>query len=141
MRNRSTLRLIDASANRALEGVRVCEEIVRFHWSNPRAFRRLRTLRHGIAGAVRRLPNTPRELIEARNSAQDPGRTASSAPVDSLERLLLINLQRAKESLRVLEECARVVAPPSSRSFQRLRFHIYEVERELLRKLAAVRHR
>ena len=35
----SILRLVDANANRALEGVRVCEEIMRFHIPSPTIFR------------------------------------------------------------------------------------------------------
>lgn len=132
---------MDANGNRALEGVRVCEEIVRFHAQAPRIFRRLRALRHAIALAMRRLPVAPLELVRARDSAADPGRRAPSSPVDSLERLALINLQRTKESLRVLEECARLVAPQRAADFQHLRFRAYEVERALLLCLAALRHR
>lgn len=141
MAKRSTLRLVDANANRALEGVRVCEEIVRFHLEAPALFGALRTLRHAIARAVRQLPVSPVELVRSRDSRRDIGRRASSDPVGSLERLLLINLQRTKEALRVLEECARLLPSGQSRVFQRLRFHTYDAERDLLRRLAALRHR
>ena len=137
----SVLRLLDANANRALEGMRVCEEIVRFHLESPIAFRRIRALRHGIADAVRRLPVTPVELVRSRASGRDIGRRAPASPVASLERLLLINFQRTKESLRTLEECTRLIAPPRTASFQRLRFRTYEVERDLLLRVAALRHR
>ncbi len=137
----SVLRVVDASANRALEGIRVCEEIVRFHWQRPRLFRRLRALRHGIAAGVRQLPVTPLELVRSRGSKRDIGRRAPSGKVGSLERMLVVNLQRAKESLRVLEECSRFLAPRQTATFQRLRFRTYEVERELLFTLAALRRR
>jgi thiamine-phosphate pyrophosphorylase len=114
------LRLVDANANRVLEGLRVCEEIVRFHASAPPAFRRLRALRHDIARAVRHLPVTPTDLVRARSSRRDVGRRAPSAPVSSLDRLFLVNVQRAKESLRVLEECSRLLAPRQAAAFQRL---------------------
>ena len=84
---------------------------------------------------------TPRELIHARASGRDIGRRAVSGRVGSLERACLINLQRAKESLRVLEECARYLAPRQAGAFQRLRFRTYEVERALLFALATLRHR
>ena len=140
MKKRSVLRLLDANANRALEGLRVCEEIVRFHYAWPQTFRRLRALRHAIAHTVRRLPITPRELVLARASGRDVGRRAPADRVESLERLLLINFQRVKESLRTLEECTRLLAPAQTASFQRLRFRTYEVERDTLLRLAAVRH-
>lgn len=137
---RSVLRLLDANANRALEGLRVGEEIVRFYVEDARTFRRLRTLRHAVARTVARLPVGTVELVRSRNSGRDLGRRAPSSRVRSLEQLLVINLQRAKESLRTLEECARLVAPSQTPEFQRLRFRTYEVERDLLIKLEALRH-
>ena len=141
MTQSSVLRLLDANANRALEGLRVCEEIARFHFASPRLFRRARALRHGVAHAVRRLPVRPSELLRARDSRHDVGRRAPASRVESLERLLLINFQRAKESLRTLEECARLLAPAVTPEFQRLRFASYDLERDCLLRLAAVRHR
>lgn len=136
---RALLRLIDANANRALEGVRVCEEIVRFHFESPRTFRQLRALRHAIARAVRQLPASPRELVGSRESRRDIGRRVFGSPVTSLEEILLINFQRAKEALRTLEECARLLAPRQTPAFQLLRFRTYEVERDALLFLAALR--
>ena len=141
MRPHAVLRLLDANANRALEGLRVTEEIVRFHLESPRAFTRLRALRHAVASAVNRLPVRAVELARARQSSRDIGKRAPSSRVASLERLLLINFQRAKESLRTLEECTRLIAPRQAASFQRLRFQTYEVEREILLLVAALRHR
>ena len=137
---RSVLRIVDANANRALEGIRVCEDIARFHLEAPRMFRRLRALRHAVAHALRQLPVGASELVGSRNSRHDVGRHAPADRVASLERMLLINLQRTKESLRTLEECARLVAPTQTPQFQQLRFRTYEVERDLLRSLAALRH-
>ena len=132
------LRLIDANANRALEGLRVCEDIARFHLVAPAAFRRLRGLRHAVARSLRRLPVEPARLIRSRESHRDIGRRAPTSRVASLEQLLLINFQRAKEALRVLEESARLLAPHHAASFQQLRFRTYEAERDLL--LATLRH-
>ncbi len=139
-KRRSLLRLVDANANRALEGLRVCEEIVRFHWQSPRTFRKLRSLRHSIAEAVRQLPFEPTEFLQARNSSDDIGRNARSSSLDSLEHLLVVNFQRVKEALRTLEECTRLLPRRHTLSFQRLRFRTYEVEREILLTLASIRH-
>ncbi len=140
MKPRALLRLVDANANRALEGARVCEEIVRFHFEWPHCFRQLRAFRHAIAAEVRRLPVGAIDLAKARESVRDIGRRAPARRVESLERLLLINFQRVKESLRTLEECSRLLAPTHAAAFQRLRFRAYEVERETLLRLATVRH-
>ena len=134
------LRMVDANANRALEGIRVCEDIVRFHLESPPPFVVLRALRHAVARTIQHLPVSRAELLRARGSAQDVGRRAPASSVKSLERLLLINFQRTKESLRVLEECTRVIAPRQTRAFQRLRFRTYDVEREILLRVAALRH-
>ena len=140
MSRKAVLRLIDANANRSLEGLRVCEDIVRFYLESPSGTRRLRRLRHGIAAALRRLPIRPDELTEARQSGHDVGRRARAGSVESLERLLLINFQRTKESLRSLEETSRLIAPRATPRFQQLRFSTYEAERDILRRLAALRH-
>ena len=141
MNRRAVLRVLDANTNRALEGVRVCEDIVRFSLQSPRRFAALRRLRHAIARAVRRLPLTPAALLQVRESRRDIGRQARATRVRSLDQLLLINFQRAKEALRVLEECTRMIAPRHTAVFQRLRFRIYQVERETLLGLDPLRHR
>ena len=129
---RDVLRMIDANANRAMEGLRVCEEIVRFHLEAPAVFRQLRALRHALAQEIRRLPVTPAELVRARESGRDIGRRAPASSVDSLERMLLMNFQRAKEALRTLEECARLLAPRQTAAFHRLRFRTYHIDRTLI---------
>lgn len=138
---RSVLRLVDANANRALEGLRVCEDVVRFHLESPKAFQRLRALRHDVARAVTQLPVKPAELVGSRNSGHDLGKRAAAARTASLEQMLLINLQRTKESLRTLEECSRLIAPSRTPDFQRLRFRAYTVERDLICSVETLRHR
>jgi thiamine-phosphate pyrophosphorylase len=140
MSQRSVLRLIDASGNRALEGLRVCEDIVRFHLSSPKLYRRLRALRHGVARQLGRLPVSRAELVRIRDSRRDVGRRATARRVSSLERLLAMNLARTKESLRTLEECSRLIAPRRTGAFQRLRFATYDLERDLVLRVAALRH-
>lgn len=140
MKQQAVLRLLDANGNRAMEGLRVCEDIVRLYLGTARGYRRIRALRHGVAQALRALPATSTQLLRARNSRQDPGRKAPGSSIRSLEQLLVINFQRAKESLRVLEESARVLAPRRGGAFQRLRFLTYDIERDILLSVAALRH-
>ena len=135
------VRILDANANRAIEGLRVCEEIVRFSLEEPAGFARLRRLRHAVAGAVAGLPVSLAARLRARGSDRDVGRRASAGRVASLEQSLVINFQRVKESLRMLEECARLLAPRKTAAFQRLRFHAYDLARQILIRVAAVRHR
>ena len=139
VRRRTGLRMVDANANRALEGILVCEEIVRFGLESPRMFRRLRTLRHAVGQAVRRLPVAPADLLRARHSRRDIGRRVFGSRASSLDGLLLMNFQRAKEALRTLEECTRLLAPRQTAAFQLLRFRTYEAECDVLLLLAALR--
>lgn len=140
-RSKSARRILDANINRALEGLRVCEDVVRFSLGSDSLRRRLRALRHAVSAQAHRLPISPRDLVDARDSRQDPGRGAASSAARSLNHVLLINLQRAKEALRVLEETSRLIAPGAAGGFQRLRFRVYDVERDLLIGMATLRHR
>lgn len=136
----SLWRLMDANANRALEGLRVCEDLYRLHYEQPALARRLRRLRHGLGAGIQRLPGGTTALLQARNSREDVGRRAATGRAASVSQLVVVNFQRAKEALRVLEECCRLVAPAQSRTFQQLRFETYEAERACLLYLAALRH-
>ncbi len=140
LQRRVLARMLDANINRAFEGLRVCEDLLRFGAVHGAPYGTVRALRHALSTQVAHLPMGARERVAARNSRQDPGRAArpSKGGARSLEHLLLINLQRAKEALRVLEEASRLFAPRRVAGFQRLRFRLYNVERELL---ATVRHR
>jgi len=137
---RGILRVLDANANRALEGLRVCEDIARFCLEAPASVRRLRALRHGLSAQLRRLPVSGAALVQSRDARRDIGRRFRASRARSVEHLLLMNLQRAKEALRVLEESARLVAPHRASRFQRLRFGLYDAERYLLIGLATLRH-
>ena len=134
-------RLVDANLNRAHEGLRVCEDIVRFVLEWPAPYRRLRSIRHGLDTQLRRGGIRAAQLLAARDSRRDPGREARGASVASVEQLLLINLQRTKEALRAIEEASRVVGPRMTPGLQQLRFRTYDVERTLLLRVAALRDR
>ena len=49
-------------------------------------------------------------LLASRDSVHDCGRAAPSGPLQSIDQLLIVNFQRVKESLRVLEECRWIIA-------------------------------
>ena len=140
-RDARVLRVLDANSNRAREGLRVCEDLVRFCVGSERQFQHVRSLRRALNAKLRRLPVKPADVVRFRDSQRDPGRLSRSPSVQSVEHLLLINLQRTKEALRVLEESCRLIAPRQAAGFQQLRFRTYHVERSLLIGLAALRHR
>lgn len=140
-KNCEALRILDVNFNRAQEGLRVCEDVVRFHIESIRSYRKLRAVRHKLASLRGAFSVTASELINTRRSHSDIGRKALSSPESSLERLLIINFQRVKESLRVLEEVSRIIAHRRCAAFQELRFRTYDIEREILCQLATLLHR
>jgi thiamine-phosphate pyrophosphorylase len=81
------------------------------------------------------------ELLAARRVAQDVGAPRRSPAVtghEDLTALVVANSRRVQESIRVLEEFARLSdSPVAARpaKLQRLRFEVYELERELVSRL------
>ncbi|MGH7197489.1 MAG: hypothetical protein ACREH5_01950, partial [Candidatus Omnitrophota bacterium] len=106
MKRREVLRILDANFNRSREGLRVCEEITRFVLEHKSLTSGLKKARHDVSDSIKELPLSLTELVSARNVRSDVGRHPSrleNSRRDSLA-LFLANAERAKESLRVLEE-------------------------------------
>ncbi|MFH0935480.1 MAG: thiamine-phosphate pyrophosphorylase [Candidatus Omnitrophota bacterium] len=136
----NTNRIIDANINRVKEGLRVCEEITRFILDDRRATATLKKIRHDIDAVVRRLPGSPAQFIQARNSPGDVGRDIY---VNELKRndtrdIFFANIQRAKESVRVLEEFSKLSAKNTAKDFKKIRYGIYEAEKKIVKKIPAL---
>lgn len=133
---REILRIIDANYNRAKEAARVAEDIARFFLRDARLTAQFKRVRHDLTKALLGFKIPYRRLVEARNSKEDVGRAGFIR--DKLhprwKDLMLSNLRRAQEATRVLEEISKMVEPVKARSFQRLRFRFYELEKHALRK-------
>ena len=135
--DRSFLRLVDANYNRAKEALRVSEDIARFLLDDNHLTSSFKQTRHGLTRSLLRFPVSYREMVAARSSADDVGRKSA---IKDLKRrpsafdLLIANTKRAQEALRVLEEFAKIVAPREAKSFQKLRFKTYELEKSCFRK-------
>lgn len=141
--SKDLLRVVDANANRAVEALRVLEDVSRFLLRDAAATRALRSIRHQIPKTLERGALGP----EIRYPHRDVGADFGKDP-DSLEKtrsgvrgLFLANAQRAKESLRVLEETSKLLDRDSWKAFKTLRFKLYELEPKILAKLPALRHR
>ena len=140
-------RLFDANVNRVREGLRVCEDIARFIWENPDWFKTLRDLRHGVTQIVVERMNLT-ELIQHREVESDIGRgfdPKETSPESALD-LFLMNMQRTKEGLRVLEEFSRWSEPSIRQAFQTLRYEVYHWEKIIVcqihshERLSSLRH-
>jgi thiamine-phosphate pyrophosphorylase len=129
------IRIVDANCNRAREALRVIEDIVRFCREDVNLTRRLKRERHAIARYCDGILKHNLKGIQARNVEDDPGKT--SMPVGEMTRrnfteLLIANFRRAEESLRVLEEVAKLIDPHTSQHFKRSRFRVYQMEQSCL---------
>jgi thiamine-phosphate pyrophosphorylase len=133
-------RILDASANRAREGLRVVEDYVRFALDDPMLTRRIKEVRHRLADAVRGLDLEA--LLEARDTRGDVGThimTPSEQARENPRAVLIANFKRAAEALRSLEEYGKLVDIWLSGRFEVLRYDVYTLEKLTLAALTARR--
>lgn len=138
--DRPLIRMLDANFNRALEGCRVIEDALRLGSRSASArgfdprFSKLRNIRHRLSFLRSRFGL--RRLAAARNVQDDPGsfrKALWERRYRSCHSMLAANLQRVKESLRVIEEVSRAL--PAGRLFadaKQLRFQAYALEENIL---------
>lgn len=133
-------RIIDANLNRAREGLRVCEEIVRFILGDQRLTRRLKQIRHKITGTAKSLPINLKVLLKVRNSASDVGKETIEHEAEraNYQEIFVANIQRVEESIRVLEEFTKVIDRKISEDFKSIRFQVYELEKETVERFPAL---
>lgn len=134
-------RLVDAAINRALEGLRVVEDYVRFVLDDPFLVGQLKTLRHSFAEVVSRLPMAVR--LAARETQADVGtqiKHTHELSRQTLEDVLDANISRVREAMRSIEECAKILAPELALQIEQLRYQSYTLHRAL-RISAAARER
>jgi len=132
-------RIMDANFNRAREGLRVLEEIARFVLEDAGLSAKLKDLRHSLTLLAGELPGGLQALVNARDSANDVGAgswTAGEKNRPDLFNLAAANIKRVQEASRVLEEFGKLVMPDAN-GFKKLRFQSYEIEKEILNRLAA----
>jgi thiamine-phosphate pyrophosphorylase len=132
-------RILDASANRAREGLRVVEDYVRFALDDPLLTRRLKDCRHRLGRATRALESEG-HLIGARDTAGDVGThimTPSERARENPRAVLAANFKRTGEALRSLEEYAKLLDPWLAGRFEVLRYDIYTLEKLVLTAVAA----
>jgi hypothetical protein len=123
------VRLIDANLNRLKEGVRVIEDIARYHDNNPQIAKTLKTLRHKA-----KIEEKYRELLSSRDSQNDVLRASTTEEMEreDIRSVLIANYKRAQESARVLEETTKIWGAHLSEKFKDIRYRLYALEREHL---------
>lgn len=124
------VRLIDASANRAREGLRVVEDYVRFVLDDALATQQLKQFRHTFTRLMGEIPLS--ERLSARETRQDVGTGItldSERQRDDVLSVLAANFTRIQESLRSLEEYSKVVCPAISGGLEQLRYDSYTIQK------------
>lgn len=138
--NKTFYRIIDANINRAREGLRVAEEFTRFILNDSLLTAKLKNIRHGLLDIVNRLPVEKFRLIEERDSLRDAGKDilGREAQRDSYLDILLANLARVKESVRVLEEFSKLISKTTALRFKETRYGVYDIEKKIIKKIKSL---
>jgi thiamine-phosphate pyrophosphorylase len=124
------LRVIDAAANRAREGIRVIEDYVRFVLDDRHLTEQLKRLRHDLAAALLEAPIERR--LAARETQGDIG-AGLTVPGQQQRRdaedVLSANFARIAEALRSLEEFGKTLDTTFAARMEQLRYRSYTLER------------
>ena len=124
------LRILDAAANRAGEGLRVIEDFLRFVLDDRHLTSLCKELRHDLAGIVQAVPDAIRH--SARDTLADVGAsiTADQEGIrDDATAVVAAAFKRVEQALRSLEEYGKVISPPLGAGFEQLRYRVYTLER------------
>jgi thiamine-phosphate pyrophosphorylase len=123
------LRIVDAAANRALEGLRVLEDYLRFALDDAHLTLLAKQLRHELSAVLSGIAS---QRHAARDTLSDVG-TALTTPTESIRADLAsvpeANLRRVLEALRSLEEYFKILDPAVSTKLEALRYRAYTLER------------
>lgn len=145
------LRVLDASANRAREGLRVVEDYVRFVLDDAHLTAQLKQLRHRLAAALGAIEGP--ERYACRDTQGDVGTvltTPSERSRADVDAVLTAAFKRLGESLRSLEEFGKtldagIADAGFAATVEQIRYESYTLEaavhgtRHSLKRLAAAR--
>ena len=137
------LQIIDANLNRTREGLRVCEDIVRFALQDKNAAKTLKTVRHSATNLVLKSKKISlTELLSERDIASDKTKFIDFTHKSgiNISDIFMANIERVKESLRVLEECFKIIDVKISRGYRKLRFDTYDIEKNIIEKTRLISH-
>lgn len=128
----SVFRILDASLNRAAEGLRVVEDYLRFAVDDPLLTREAKELRHELAEVGKAISSV--DLHSARETSLDVGTeistSAESTRGDALD-VCRASLKRTQQALRSLEEYGKLVSPSLAKKVESLRYRLYTLEKSI----------
>lgn len=135
------LRILDASANRAREGLRVVEDYVRFSLDDAHLSELLKSARHQLRTALQDFDS--QSFIDCRNTRADVG-TEITTPAEMVRAdplsVVQASLKRVQEATRTLEEYSKVLPASNadttqsgvSQKLEQLRYELYSIEKAVL---------
>ena len=139
------LRIVDANLNRASEGLRFLEDIARFILDDSTLSKQFKNLRHNLAEEAK---SWDVKLLSHRDAEHDVGATLTLPSPSKgeglgetqrdLSSLITANAKRAEESLRTIEELAKlpqISTMLNSAKFEQLRFTLYTLEQQLISRV------
>ena len=131
-------RVVDANFNRAKEGLRVCEDVCRFMLNDESLTDSLKNIRHQLSDIL--FAWNPKDCWDARDVSGDVGQKSLDVEFkrETLADVTYANIQRVKESIRVLEEFAKLDDVSKALAFKQLRYEIYIIEKDLVTKVSAL---
>jgi len=125
---------IDANINRALEGIRVAEDCIRFIVRNKRISLALKQIRHDILDASKIFRRDI--LLSGRDVEKDTQKfidTEDEKDRKSVIDIVNSNLHRSMEAVRSVEEFFKlVIREHAENPFQRIRFNLYSIEKDIV---------
>lgn len=141
-------RIIDANINRASEGLRLLEDVARFILNDAGLSQQLKAMRHSLVEETKSLCV---KLLSQRDAEQDVGHPhpiplpsremgmdIEASSLQDLPGVITANAKRVAESLRVIEELAKLpeTSPMlNSTKFEQLRFSLYSLEQRLTSRI------
>jgi thiamine-phosphate pyrophosphorylase len=126
------LRILDASFNRAAEGMRVVEDYVRFVLDDRHLTELAKQLRHDLAIASLRIASADRHA--ARETQSDVGTavgTDAEGSRDDPWHVCAASLKRVEQALRSIEEFGKIRHPEIASCCEALRYRTYTLERAI----------
>ena len=133
--NGAVLRLLDANANRAREGLRVVEDFARFVLDDQGLSAALKEIRHGLASVLAPLLG---EAILHRDTPGDVGttnKTQAEQQRANVADVVVAAGKRLGEALRAIEEYLKTICPADAGRVERLRYQFYDIEQRIARTL------
>jgi thiamine-phosphate pyrophosphorylase len=133
----SVYRILDASANRAGEGLRTMEEIARFVFDDANLTSEFKSQRHGLSAVLK--PISRVSLLRARNTGEDVGTEITGAGEylrADLADVVAAAAARTQQSFRVLEEYTKTIDPEISVELEQIRYRCYTASAALELRVA-----